>query len=152
MRKKLLIGSGILLVIVVTAGLLYIYQPHRDVQNATVDYAFPVKELVAEYLDDAEKANAKYLADDGQSKVIVIEGVISSTSTSADGRDILILKQSEQKAGMQCLFAADEQKGNFKVGDKTKVKGVLRAGPGYDEDLEMYENGYLEKCSIATND
>lgn len=29
---------------------------------------------------------------------------------------------------------------------------MLRAGPGIDEDLEMYENGYLEKCSMVNNE
>ncbi len=39
-----------------------------------------------------------------------------------------------------------------KINLTEKTLGALRAGLGYDEDLEMYENGYLEKCLIVESD
>ncbi len=150
MSRRRLFGSILLFIIVlIISGVFYVYQPHRNITEARVDYTLQVNELITEYLDNTTKANAKYLSDDGQSKVIVIVGVISATSKSADGRDILILKNKRQEVGIQCLFAIGEDEGDIKIGEKIKIKGVLRAGPEYNEDLEMYENGYLEKCSIV---
>ena len=149
MKKKLLITGSLLIITIVILGVMFIYQPHRDVANAKTDYIFPVETLVLEYLKDEKAANKKYLSSDGQSKIIMIEGFINNLTTIKEGRSILILKGEKQNTGMQCLLEIGESIENLHVGDKIKVKGVLRAGPGYDEDLEMYENGYLEKCSIT---
>jgi hypothetical protein len=35
------------------------------------------------------------------------------------------------------------------VGQAITVKGVIRSGASYDEDLEMYENVILEKSDIV---
>jgi hypothetical protein len=35
------------------------------------------------------------------------------------------------------------------VGKEVTVKGVIRSGAAYDEDLEMYEHVILEKCSLV---
>jgi hypothetical protein len=39
----------------------------------------------------------------------------------------------------------------LKIGTKVSIKGVIRSGAGYDEDLDMYEDVILEKCDLIRN-
>jgi len=148
MKKNFIIGGIVIILTFFTGGYLFINQSHRDVEEVEVDYSISVSEFVDEYLANAKSANKKYLAADGESKILLLEGHISTVSTAPDGRLIITLKQPEQKAGIQCLFLPNQVSINLETGNIIKVKGVLRAGPGYDDDLEMFENGYLEKCSF----
>jgi hypothetical protein len=68
----LLIGGGI--------GLYMFNKPHRDVQSANADYTLTASEIVSEYLTDKDAANKKYLAADGDSKILEITGVVSKIS------------------------------------------------------------------------
>jgi len=54
------------------------------------------------------------------------------------------------KAGVNCTLLSNEKNAGsaYKVGDKVTIKGVIRAGARYDEDLEMYESVILEKAAI----
>ena len=36
----------------------------------------------------------------------------------------------------------------FKIGDTVKVKGVIRSGAEYDEDLDLIENVIIEKSAL----
>ena len=147
MKKAIPVVLILLLLFVVVATYL-LFQPHRDVTNSAVDHHMHVDELVDEYLKDRKTANAKYLAADGDSKIIALSGTIAKVRESADGRTIMILKQNGSKAGIQCLFVAGADTTGSNLQNTVTIKGVLRAGPGYDDDLEMYENGYMEECTL----
>ena len=69
MKKAIPVVLILLLLFVVVATYL-LFQPHRDVTNSAVDHHMHVDELVDEYLKDRKTANAKYLAADGDSKII----------------------------------------------------------------------------------
>lgn len=129
-------------------GAYWLFQPHRDVTKSNADHHMKVEALVDEYLKDAKAANAKYLATDGDSKIISLSGTINNIRQSADGRTIVVLKEKGSKAGFQCLFADGADTIGILLKNIVTIKGVLRAGPGYDDDLEMYENGYLEECTL----
>ena len=116
--------------------------------KSAVDHNMQLDELVADYLKDAKSANAKYLSADGESKIIALTGAIDKIRKSADGRTIVTLKQDGSKAGFQCLFVSEADTTGLHLQTNVTIKGVLRAGPGYDDDLEMYENGYLEECTL----
>lgn len=148
MKKAILLIAVVLLVGTIL-GAYYLFEPHRDVATSDVDHYLKVGTLVDEYLKNAKTANAKYLAADGDSKIIALSGTVSRIQQSADGRTIVVLKQKNSKAGFQCLFVAGADITGLKVEESATIKGVLRAGPGYDEDLEMFENGYLEECTLV---
>lgn len=141
----------LLLVLVLLASGFYAYRyltPYRDTVETSADIELTLSEFVAEYLNDATTANAKYLANDGGSLILALEGKVKKTSTSFDGRAIVILSAEDALANVQCLFAEGVKTPDLTPGSEITIKGVLRAGPGYDADLEMYENGYLEECSL----
>ena len=157
MKKRILKWGLILLVSGIIIGGAVIYfmfnQPHRNIQAATVDYKLEASALVKEFLTDATKANNKYLDEEGESKIIAISGTIASISEDLNNQKVLFLKTETDKAGVSCTFTTETNMNteNFKVGDQANIKGVIRSGAGYDEDLELYEDVILEKCNIIQN-
>lgn len=141
----LIIGGG---------AMLYMFNmPHRDIQSAKVDYSLTSTQIVSEYLSDKDAANEKYLAADGDSKILEVTGIISKISVDFNNQKVVLLKGNEDKAGVRAVFTAEtnQNASNLKVGETTTVKGVIRSGASYDDDLELYENVILEKSDIVRN-
>lgn len=143
----------IILIVGILAAIYPMYlffMPHRDVQKTEAFATLSSKQLVDEYLKDNAAANAKYLENDGNSKVLIIEGVISSISTDQNNQTVVLLKDANENAGVNCTFLkdADGRIKNLKVGDTIKVKGFITLGASYDEDLEMYEDVIMQDCDI----
>ncbi len=141
----LLVGGGV--------GLYMFNMPHRDVQSAKVNYVLTSSEIVSEYLTDKVAANKKYLASDGDSKILEITGIAANISENFKGEIVILLKGPDDKAGVNATFTIESNAGTSKivVGKTATVKGVIRSGAAYDEDLELYENVILEKSSIVNN-
>ena len=158
MRLKQILKRGIIVVlvgIIIAAGIgLYLfYMPHRDVQAAETDYSLSSSQIVNEYLNDKETANMKYLAADGDSKILEVSGVVAKISEDFNGQKVVLLKGKEDKAGVSATFS-DETNANIaslKIGEPVIVKGVIRSGASYDKDLELYEHVILDKCDIVIN-
>ena len=157
MKKKIIKWGLIVLVggLVVGGGIvLYLFNmPHRDVQAAIADYEISANQLVREYLDDSKAANNKYLQEEGESKILAVSGTVASIDEDMNQQKVILLKTPESKAGVSCTFMAttNVNAGKLKVGDQVKIKGVIRSGAGYDEDLELYEDVILEKCDVINN-
>ncbi len=138
--------------VVIAGGIaLYLFNmPHRDVQSAAVDYERSATDLVEEYLEDAEKANAKYLQEEGDSTIFAVSGKISSIRKNLQGNTVVLLKDESGKAGVSCTFTKETNASaaGVQIGQSVTVKGVIRSGAGFDEDLELYENVILEKCDL----
>jgi len=138
--------------IVIAAGvIIYLFNmPHRDVQAAAADYSINAEEIVTEYLKDALVANEKYLDAEGESKILAVNGVISEITEDYNGDKVVLLKSNNMQAGVSCTFTPETnvQTANLIVGDQVIIKGVIRSGASYDEDLEMYEHVIMEKSSI----
>lgn len=156
MKTKKLIKAGIIavisgIVIAVAVGLYMFNMPHRDVQKANVDYTFTSAQIVNEYLADKDAANAKYLAVDGDSKIMEIEGVVSKVSENFNKQQVVLLKGVNDKAGVSATFTEESNlnASNLKIGEMVTVKGVIRSGASFDEDLELYENVILEKSDVV---
>ena len=157
MKRKKIIKAGIILVVagIVIAGSVGLYlfnMPHRNVQKADADYSLSSSQIVTEYLTDKESANKKYLAEDGDSKVLEITGVVSNVSEDFNGQKVVLLKNTDDKAGVSVSFTTETNANAAKlqVGETVTVKGVIRSGAAFDEDLELYENVILEKSDLAT--
>lgn len=153
-RKKLIKRVVLVFVIVVIGGLSYtawlFFQPHRDVQATETDYTLQASTIVDEYLKDASRANQKYLDDEGESKVLEIQGNIASISEDFKGNTIILLKSESAKAGVKAFFTKETSKTakTAQVGSTVTIKGVIRSGAAYDKDLEMYEDVVLEKSKL----
>ena len=64
-----------------------------------------------------------------------------------------MLKEKGDKAGVSATFTVETNHkiSDLKIGEKITVKGVIRSGASYDEDLELYENVILEKSDLISN-
>ena len=126
--------------------------PHRDVQSTESDYVLTVSDVVGEYLENSEAANQKYLAANGESKILEITGEIKKISEDFNGLKVVLLKGTSDKAGVSATFTEESGKRaeSLKVGEKVTIKGVIRSGASFDPDLELYENVILEKSDLVT--
>lgn len=154
MKKK----TKIILLSLLTAGLIggsYVFylwnMPHLDVQAQKADYSISANQLVNEYLANEKSANTKYLGENGESKIIIINSTISKIDTDMNNQKVILLKEDTAKAGVNCTFMASTNinASTLKVGDKAKIKGIIRSGASYDADMEIYQNVVLEKCDIS---
>jgi len=138
----ILIGGGI---------IYYIFNmEHRDVQSTPVDFTMNVNPFVKEYLADAKASNGKYLSEDGDSKILAITGNIGTLDVDDKNRTVITLFGDPNSAGVSCTFlkeSASHTK-DLKVGDEITVKGVVRAGPEYDEDMELFTDAIMDDCDI----
>lgn len=133
------------------AYVLYLFNmPHRDVVNTQSDYQVKASTIVSEYLTNPTKANSKYLDEEGDSKIFEVSGTIKEVTEDFEGQIVVLLQESQDKAGVSCTFTTETKKqaSTLKPGQSVVIKGVIRAGASYDPDLEMYENVILEKCSL----
>lgn len=151
MLKKIIIGIILIGVLGGAYGLYLYFAPHRDVQSVEAFTTISAEDLVAEYLKNNAAANMKYLADDGDSKVINVTGRVNSIETDQKNQLVLILKDEGDGIGVSCTFMQSTNKNaeKLKVGDQAKIKGVIRSGAGYDDDLDLYEDVIMEKCDVV---
>lgn len=156
--KKKKIRKIVLLTILFGAlvgGAIVFYlwnMPHIDVQAQKADFSVSSSSIVNEYLKDEKAANAKYLGDEGDSKIFVIKGTVKSKDTDMNNQVTILLQEANDKAGVKCVFMAETNKNAdvLQIGQQTAIKGIIRSGAKYDEDLELYENVLLEKCDVVT--
>lgn len=157
MKKKIVKWGLIFLVsgLVIGGGIVfYLFNmPHRDVQASNIDYKISASELVIEYLTNTDKANNKYLQEEGDSKILAVTGIVRSIDEDMNNQKVVLLQDYQIQAGVSCTFTASTNVNAEKliIGDKVTIKGVIRSGAGYDEDLELYEDVILEKCDVLHN-
>ena len=139
------IGGGI--------GLYMYFMPHRDIQSLPADYQVTNSELVTEYLDNWDAANKKYLAADGNSKILEVTGTVVRIQEDFNGQQVVLLKEETDKAGVSCTFMSETNANalNLSVGQRITIKGVIRSGVSFDPDLDMYLHAVLEKSNVLND-
>lgn len=154
--KKKIIKWGLVIIIagLVIGGSVVLYlfnMPHRDVQAAEADFEIEAAQLVNEYITNAVVANDKYLQEEGESKILAVKGTVASIDEDLNKQTVILLKGENDKAGVSCTFmeSTNANAANLKIGDSVTIKGVIRSGAGYDEDLDLYEDVILEKCDVV---
>lgn len=148
--KKIIIGLSVIGLIAAATMAYFYYMPHRNVVESSSDYQMTATTLVNEYLSDATSANNKYLNEEGESKIIAVQGKVASVTIDMNDQQVILLKADDAQAGVSCTFTSEtnSQASTLAIGNEITIKGVIRSGAAYDEDLEMYEDVILEKCSI----
>jgi len=153
-NKKLLKKTGLLVFAGLAAaagvGIYMFNMPHRDVQAATADYEITASALVEEYLANAADANEKYLSEEGESKILVVSGTVLAVREDMNQQQVVLLKEQGMEAGVSCTFTRETSvhADALVPGQVVTIKGVIRSGAGYDEDLDLYEDVILEKCDL----
>ncbi|MFA9391330.1 MAG: hypothetical protein ACERKD_16095 [Prolixibacteraceae bacterium] len=151
MKRGKIIKSGILIAIVIIAGGIGLYlfnMPHRDVQSTDADFSVSSTEIVNEYLNNAGVANEKYLSSDGDSKILVISGTVHKITEDFSGKQVILLKELNDNAGVSCTFIDKIKEIEALPGKIIKVKGVIHAGASYDADMELFQDVVLSDCTI----
>lgn len=149
--RKIVRIAGLLIVVgVLIAGgvAFYLFNlPHRDVAKAKVDYEISANQLVNEYLTAEREANEKYLSSDGDSKVLAVKGVIKQVQTDLKGQTVVLLQSNTSPAGVRVTLnqEIDFDKEKLKEGVEITLKGVIRSGAAFDEDMEIYRDAVLDK-------
>jgi hypothetical protein len=146
----MLLISGVVALSGAGIGYYMFNMPHRDVQASKADYSLQASQIVGEYLEDAEKANQKYLDSEGDSKIIEVTGTIHKLSEDFAGNTVVILKSEADRAGVSCTFSPETNSNatSLQIGHEVTLKGVIRSGASYDSDLIMYEDVIIEKCDL----
>ena len=153
-KKKIIKWSLRLFIIGLTTAIsvfLYVWlMPHRDIQATALDFNLTSSELVQEYLDNSQKANLKYLQEEGDSKILAVTGKIAVISKDMEENSTVLLKNEGDDLGVLCYFMKGTNKNTLSliVGDLVTIKGVIRSGAEYDEDLDLYEDAILQDCDI----
>ncbi len=150
--KRILLTIIALAVVGGGSYALYLYyMPHRDVQASDAFAKLKATELLAEFTANKEAANQKYLSNDGDSKILIVEGRVHSITEDQNQQKVVLLKQEDAKVGVSCTFTAETNKNvdGIKEGDIVKVKGAITQGNGYDDLLELYDNALLRECDIV---
>lgn len=149
-KKKILITLSVGVLVAIGITLFMFFKPARDIQATKTDYSYNASDIVNEYLSDADKANDKYLDEEGNSKVLEITGTVANITEDFNNQKVILLKNRSDKAGVSATFIKETNMNTLKIGDKITIKGVIRSGASFDEDLEMYENVILDKCDIIS--
>jgi hypothetical protein len=155
MKKRTLKRLGLIflagLVIAGAVAAYLFFKPHRNVQQTNAYATVQVKELTGEFEKDAASANIKYLASDGNSKVLIVEGRVNKISTNQNNEQVIVLKDEAAKVGVSGTFTKETSAhlGTIKVGDIIKIKGAITAGNRYDPDLDLYEHAVLVQCDVV---
>lgn len=143
-REKIIrIGVSVLtIVLLTTAGIVHylVNMPHREVGASQSDYQLSTSSLVLEHLNNYQEANNKYLDEEGESKIPEISGTVISISEDFNKQKVILLKSSEDKAGVSCTLPGRKTSplDRIRKGQTIHVRGVIRSGATYDEDLERY--------------
>ncbi|PCJ81208.1 MAG: hypothetical protein COA49_05725 [Bacteroidetes bacterium] len=142
---------GVAIAVIGGGVVLYMFNmPHRDVQSAKVDFELTVDGIVDEYLKSASTANDKYLQEEGESKILAVSGLVKSIEMDLNGNNVVFLTGRTDEVGVRCTFSESTSKhvSGLVLGEEVIIKGVIRSGAEYDEDLEMYEDVIMAKCDL----
>lgn len=129
-------------------GLNEYFKPHRNVKTAQVYDEFEVDDFIHEFLEKPKEAQEKYLSSDGESKIVAMTGTISGIETNLNNQLVIELKSSKQDVGARFTLLEEEKAkaDKLKIGDKTKLTGVVSAGATFDEDFNQYLDAILEQA------
>jgi hypothetical protein len=158
MKLKKYQKTGLLIILTVfltgSAVGFYLYNlPHRNVATSKSDYTLTAKSLVDEFLANYTASTNKYLAKNGNSKILEVTGLIEKISENYAGNTVIELKDSTAVAGVSCtlldlnLFKPNQ----LKIGKTITLKGVIRSGAIYDTDMELYRSVILDQCTPVVN-
>jgi hypothetical protein len=156
-RKKIIKIGAILVVFGLIVGIgvaLYLWNlPHRDVQATATDYKVTASELVSEYISDWDGANTKYLATDGNSKVLEVTGTVVRVSENFNGQKVVLLRENGDKAGISFTFLPEKgaTAEELNPGQVVTIKGVIRSGVYFDQDLDMFVNAVVEQSDLVSD-
>lgn len=135
MKKRLILIGAIALIIIAFWAWKWTFRPaETNVSGRKTDIQINANDLVLQFTQNEDSANARYL-----NKVIEIAGIVDTVAMK--GQEVSIyLKENNTTSGILCSFDKGSFNADFmKRGHKITVKGVCS---GYLMDVIM------NKCSL----
>lgn len=120
MRRIILIVIAVAAVVGVSIGVYLWNKPHKNMEQAQVDMAISAIELMADFNEDEEAANAKYL-----DKVIAVKGTVMSVNES-NGAITVSLETNDDLGAVACELdnLTAQARTSFEPGEEVTFKGV----------------------------
>lgn len=142
-------GVGLLLLAVGLGTVIYLFNmPKRNVAESDADFKIEASALVQEYLKDAKAANAKYLKEDGVSDILEVSGTLAKVEEDYNNQLVLLIQEAGDPTGVSVTLQVGEKPADLKIGQILRLKGVVRSGANYDEDLGFYEPVVIEDATV----
>jgi len=100
--KKLLLTGAIAILIGISYVVYLFNMPHRNVQSVKAFVEIESGVLVQEFLNNPDAANTKYLAEGGESKVIIVNGHIDAIFEEQKNQKAIVLKDMDHNCNYYC--------------------------------------------------
>ena len=146
--KSKIIKYGIWVVVVgflaVISVAVYMFnKPKRDIAKTKPEYSLTAVQLLTEFTQNEQAANAKYLSA-ASGRVILVSGIIGEIDQKGDSTLNIILKIPSNTGVISCSVDKNEIPGatSLKVGDKLAIKGECT---GY---LDITNEVSMVKCIL----
>ena len=132
--KKIVISVLVLVIALAVVGYKMYNKPHVNVASEKADITITANKLFANFSNDEEKANAKYL-----DKILEVKGVIGKIAK--EEKVIINLNTGDDFGSVLCHLSdsSTEKVKDIKEGESIKVKGICT---GFLMDV------VLVKCEI----
>lgn len=120
MKKIIILIVGLIVCgTLITAYYLY-NKPHKDIASANVDYTVPARQLYAQYENNGQKANSKYL-----NKILVTHGIVAQIKR--DSTITIMLETGDMVGYVACELDEYSEHGDISIekGDKVTMKGIM---------------------------
>lgn len=148
MKSKIVLYGIIIVAFGLLAGIsvvVYVFnKPKRDVAKTAAEYTLTASQLMAEFTQNEQAANAKYLSAES-GKVISISGTISEITQAGDTILNILIKEPDMGPGsINCSIDKSEipKAKLLKTGEKVTIKGECA---GY---LDIINEVSLVKCVL----
>lgn len=118
MKKKLIIGLAIAVLIGGVYGYMQYNKPHLNIGNATVDYNVEANDLLEDFQNDEAAADEKYL-----DKVLLVKGEVKEISIQ-DEKTSIMLKTGDPLSSILCELEDPGDLEKISQGQQIQIKGV----------------------------
>ena len=129
-KLKIALVFFIVLIVALTAAIVYYNKPHVDVKNSDAAFVLTAENLISEYQSNEVRTTAKY-----SERVIQVEGKVFEIST-LKGNSIITLKDETLESSIICHMLPEENKKALQIlkGQNISIKGI---STGYLMDVIM---------------
>lgn len=120
MRRALFLILGVVLIAAVAGYFIY-NKPFKNINKAKPDFELTSQALFAEFENDEESANQKFL-----DKVIQVQGQVVASETDADGLTTVSLQGGGMMFGIICKLdpLSTHKRTQFEPGEAVTLKGI----------------------------
>lgn len=119
MKKKILIVTGIIVVLIIAYTFYQFNKPHLDIAAATPVSVLNADELFAEFDLNENEANQLYLG-----KIVQVSGIVYSVDVGTKSDLNVLLMGDDDMFGVACNFNKDQlNKSEINNGDQVTIKG-----------------------------